>query len=67
MGDSDGLDEMGELSSIQQRFKHKEEQKKEQKIVSVLSPFIGGDDRVRATVTIEYDFSQESYTSYNFV
>ncbi len=66
MGDSDGLDEMGELSSIQQRFKHKEEQKKEQKIVSVLSPFIGGDDRVRATVTIEYDFSQESYTSETF-
>ncbi|MBN2896711.1 MAG: flagellar M-ring protein FliF [Campylobacterales bacterium] len=66
LGESEGVDELGELSAIQQRFKHKEEQKKEQKIVSVLSPFIGGDDRVRATVTIEYDFSQESYTSETF-
>ena len=63
LGDSDDYAQMSELSMMQQKYKHTEEQKKEQKIVSVLSPFIGGKDRVVATVTVEYDFSQESYTS----
>jgi flagellar M-ring protein FliF len=66
LGDSDESAQMGELSVMQQKFKHLEERKKEQKIVTVLSPFIGGKDRVVATVTIEYDFSQESYTSEQF-
>jgi flagellar M-ring protein FliF len=66
LGDNDDYAQMGELSQMQQKFKHSEEKKKEQKIVAVLSPFIGGKDRVVATVTIEYDFSQESYTSETF-
>ncbi len=66
LGDSDDYAQMSELSMMQQKYKHTEERKKEQKIVSVLSPFIGGKDRVVATVTVEYDFSQESYTSESF-
>ncbi len=66
LGDSDENAQMGELSVMQLKYKHSEERKKEQKIVSVLSPFIGGKDRVVATVTIEYDFSQESYTSESY-
>jgi flagellar M-ring protein FliF len=66
LGDNDDYAQMNELSLMQQKFKHTEERKKEQKIVSVLSPFIGGKDRVVATVTVEYDFSQESYTSESF-
>jgi len=54
---------LGELSVMQNKYKNKEEKKREHKIVSVLSPFIGGDERVVAKVTIEYDFSQHSSTS----
>ncbi|MEA3523588.1 MAG: flagellar basal-body MS-ring/collar protein FliF [Campylobacterota bacterium] len=66
LGDNDGHAQMSELSQMQQKYKHTEERKKEQKIVAVLSPFIGGKERVVATVTIEYDFSQESYNSETF-
>jgi len=66
LGDNNEFVEMGELSQIQLQYKHKEESKKEKKIVSVLAPFLGGKDRVVATVTIEYDFSQESYTKESY-
>lgn len=54
---------MGELSAMQLKYKNKEERKREEKIVNVLAPFIGGEKRVVAKVTIEYDFSQKSSTS----
>jgi flagellar M-ring protein FliF len=57
---------MGELSTMQQQYKTKEEKKQEEKIVNVLSPFIGGKERVVAKVTIEYDFSEQSSTSEKF-
>ncbi len=63
LGGDDDFAQMNELSAMQQQYKHREERKKEQKIVEVLAPFIGGNDRVVAKVTIEYDFSQESYTA----
>lgn len=63
LGDSDADAMMGELSQMQQQYKTKEEKKQEEKIVNVLSPFIGGKDRVVAKVTIEYDFSEQSSTS----
>ncbi len=66
LGDNDSYAQMSELSLMQQKYKHTEERKKEQKIVSVLSPFIGGKDGVVATVTVEYNFSQESYTAESF-
>jgi flagellar M-ring protein FliF len=66
LGGDDDFAQMNELSGIQQQYKHQEERKKEQKIVEVLAPFIGGKDRVVAKVTIEYDFSQESYTAESF-
>ncbi len=66
LGGDDDFAQMNELSAIQQQYKHQEERKKEQKIVEVLAPFIGGKDRVVAKVTIEYDFSQESYTAESF-
>jgi len=59
-GDSSAL---GELSAMQLKYKNREEKKREDKIINVLSPFIGGDERVVAKVTIEYDFSQKSSTS----
>lgn len=57
---------MGELSGMQLRYKNREEKKREEKIVNVLAPFIGGKERVVAKVTIEYDFSQKSSTSETF-
>lgn len=66
LGDDDAAAQMGELSSLQQQYKTKEEKKQEEKIINVLAPFIGGKDRVVAKVTIEYDFSEQSSTSETF-
>jgi flagellar M-ring protein FliF len=66
LGDNDASSMMGELSQMQQQYKTKEEKKQEEKIINVLSPFIGGKERVVAKVTIEYDFSEQSSTSEKF-
>ncbi|MDD2829747.1 MAG: flagellar basal-body MS-ring/collar protein FliF [Sulfuricurvum sp.] len=66
LGDNDAESMMGELSQLQQQYKTKEEKKQEEKIINVLSPFIGGKERVVAKVTIEYDFSEQSSTSEKF-
>jgi len=63
LGDEDEMAQMGELSSVQQKFKNKEEKKRQRKIIQVISPFVGGDSKVVAQVTIEYDFSIKSSTS----
>ncbi len=63
LGDEDEMAQMGELSSVQQKFKTKEEKKRQKKIVQVVSPFVGGSDKVVAQVTIEYDFSIKNSTS----
>ena len=54
----DALD--AELISQQIAYKRRFEDLYEQKVVSVLAPFIGGKDRVVARVTIDFDFSQRS-------
>jgi flagellar biosynthesis/type III secretory pathway M-ring protein FliF/YscJ len=63
LGGSAGDSAFGELSSMEQRFKQHEEHKREEKIVNVLSPILGGRKYVVAKVTIEYDFSQKQSTS----
>ena len=63
LGSEDDAAALGELSSMQLRYKNKQEKKAEEKIINVLAPFIGGKQRVVAKVTIEYDFSQTSSTS----
>jgi len=63
LGDEDEMAQMGELSAVQQSYKTKEEKKKQNKIIEVISPFVGGDDKVVAQVTIEFDFSIKSSTS----
>ena len=63
LGGENDSSTFGELSGIQLKYKNREEKKREGKIVNVLAPFIGGDERVVAKVTIEYDFSQKSSTS----
>jgi len=63
LGDNDEMTQMSELSVAQQRFKHKEEQKRQKKIIDVIAPFVGGKDKVVAQVSIEYDFSIKNSTS----
>ena len=62
LGDSE-LDQMDELSVVQQHYKIKEERKKQQKIVDVIAPFVGGKNKVVAQVSIEFDFSVKNSTS----
>ena len=66
LGDEDEMAQMSELSAVQQRYKLKEEKKRQQKIVDMISPFVGGKEKVVAQVTIEFDFSQKSSTSESF-
>ncbi len=66
LGDEDEMAQMGELSVVQQRYKVKEEKKRQLKILEVISPFVGGSDKVVAQVTIEFDFSIKNSTSETF-
>jgi len=66
LGDEDEMAQMGELSLNQQRYKTKEEKKKQRKILEVISPFVGGSKKVVAQVTIEFDFSIQNSTSETF-
>ncbi|MBU0721312.1 flagellar M-ring protein FliF [bacterium] len=66
LGDEDEMAQMGELSAVQQKYKLKEEKKRQQKIMQVISPFVGGQDKVVAQVTIEFDFSIQNSTSETF-
>ena len=63
LGDDDEMSQMNELSVAQQKYKLREEKKKQEKIIDVIAPFVGGKDKVVAQVTIEFDFSQQSSTS----
>ncbi|SFV69090.1 Flagellar M-ring protein FliF [hydrothermal vent metagenome] len=63
LGDEDEMAQMGELSLVQQRYKLKEEKKRQRKILDVISPFVGGTEKVVAQVTIEFDFSIKNSTS----
>ncbi|MCK4736958.1 MAG: flagellar M-ring protein FliF [Sulfurimonas sp.] len=63
LGDEDEMAQMGELSANQQKYKTKQEKKKQKKIIEVVSPFVGGEKKVVAQVTIEFDFSIQNSTS----
>jgi len=66
LGDEDEMAQMGELSIVQQRYKLKEEKARQKKILSVISPFVGGSDKVVAQVSIEFDFSIKNSTSESY-
>ncbi len=66
LGDEDEMAQMGELSSVQQAYKNKEEKKRQKKIVQIISPFVGGNEKIKAQVSIEYDFSIKNSTSETF-
>jgi len=66
LGDEDEMAQMGELSAVQQSYKNKEEKKRQTKIIQIVSPFVGGKEKVIAQVTVEYDFSIKNSTSESF-
>jgi len=66
LGSEDEMQQMGELSVVQQRYKTKEEKKLQEKIVNVVAPFVGGREKVVAQVSIEFDFSIKKLTSETF-
>lgn len=66
LGDEDEMAQMGELSVVQQRYKTQEEKKRQKKIIQMLSPYVGGEQKVKAQVTIEFDFSIKNSTSETF-
>ena len=53
LGGDDEFSQLSELSDKQQKFKARAERKLEEKIVKVLAPFIGGNERVVAKVTVD--------------
>jgi flagellar M-ring protein FliF len=63
LGDDDEAAQMNELSIAQQKYKNKEEKKKQKKIIEVIAPFVGGKNKVVAQVSIDYDFSIKNITS----
>jgi len=66
LGDEDEMAQMGELSATQQKYKTRQEKRKQRKIIEVISPFVGGNKKVVAQVTIEFDFSIKNSTSETF-
>jgi flagellar M-ring protein FliF len=60
IGEEDALTTAGELARSQLRFKREYEQVYENKIIQMLGQFLGGDQKVVARVTIDFDFSQRS-------
>ncbi len=66
LGDDDEMAQMSELSVVQQNYKTKEEKKRQRKIIEVVSPFVGGEQKVVAQVSVEYDFSIQNSTSEKF-
>ncbi|ASM40562.1 flagellar M-ring protein FliF [Campylobacter sp. RM12327] len=52
-----------ELISKQIRYKKDFESSYERKIINVLSPIVGGDNKVVAKVTIDFDFAREDFQS----
>ncbi|MFT5660535.1 MAG: flagellar M-ring protein FliF [Sulfurimonas sp.] len=63
LGDENEMAQMGELSVVEQKYKSKEEKKRQNKIIQIISPFVGGTSKVIAQVAIEYDFSVQNSTS----
>ena len=63
LGDDDAMAQMSDLSVAQQKYKTKEEKRRQNKIIEVVAPFVGGSKKVVAQVTIDYDFSLKNSTS----
>lgn len=66
LGSAEGFNARTELAKLQTNYTRREEAYLEQKIIAVLSPILGGSDRLVAKVTMEFDFSQQDTTREEF-
>lgn len=60
LGEGDEFMESSERAKSQILYQKRMEKAYEEKIIKVLAPFIGSEDRVVAKVSMEFDFSQKS-------
>ncbi len=58
LGEDDELSNSKETAATQLRYKHNIEKALEAKIINILSPVVGGEDKVVARVSADFDFSQ---------
>lgn len=63
LGDEDEGMQYSEIAKQQLKYKKEYEKFYEEKIVKVLAPLLGGDEKVVAKVTIDFDFSQKDTSS----
>ena len=66
LGEDNELTGLNEVLKQQYAFVHKEEQKKADDIVRLLSPRAGGANKVVAIVHLQYDFSQQESVKQTF-
>ncbi|AFI04101.1 flagellar basal-body MS-ring/collar protein FliF [Helicobacter cetorum] len=66
LGEGDTLDNSRELALEQLHYKQNFENILESKIMNILSPIVGGKDKVVARVNAEFDFSQKKSTKETF-
>lgn len=62
LGDDNGMAASRELAEAQMKYKKSFERTLEDKIINILSPFIGSEERVVAKVTVDFDFAQKEST-----
>lgn len=62
LGEGDDFSTSRELAATQLKYKQNFEKILENKIVNILSPVVGGDDKVVARVNADFDFSQKKST-----
>lgn len=58
--------ELSKIIAMQMRYKTNYEKLLEEKVIKILSPIVGGQDRVVAKVTAEFDFRQTRSTQESF-
>jgi len=63
LGEEDGEYDSDQITQ-QIRYKRDAEHNLEEKIINVLSPIVGGSDKVVAKVTIDFDFARKDLKDY---
>ena len=58
LGEVDELSSSKEVAAMQLKYKHNIERVLETKIINIISPIVGGEDKVVARVNADFDFSQ---------
>lgn len=66
LGSDDEDTVAGEAAKQQMKYKKDFEKLYEEKIINMLAPVIGGNDRVVAKITVDFDFSKKETTSESF-